>query len=58
MLTQTKHVLSRAGINELRSAIRAEKKARVERFLMWAPGITGILGAAIGLAAILIGKGK
>jgi hypothetical protein len=52
------HVLNRAGIDELRSAIRAEKKARTERLLMWVPGITGIIGAAIGLAAILVGKGK
>jgi hypothetical protein len=50
------HVLNRAGINELRSAIRLEKKARAERFLMWVPGIVGILGAAIGLASILIRK--
>jgi hypothetical protein len=51
-----KHVLTRDAINELRSAIRAEKKARAERFLMWVPGIVGILGAAIGLASILIRK--
>jgi hypothetical protein len=51
-----KHVLTRDAINELRSAIRAEKKARVEQFLMWVPGIVGILGAAIGLASILIRK--
>jgi hypothetical protein len=52
------HVLNRDGINELRSAIRAEKKARAERFLMWMPSIVGILGAAIGLAAILAKGGK
>ena len=51
-----KPVLTRDAINELRSAIRAEKKARVEQFLMWVPGIVGILGAAIGLASILIRK--
>ena len=51
-------VLTRAGINELRSAIRAEKKAGQERFLAWVPGIIGILGAMIGLAAILLGKSK
>jgi hypothetical protein len=51
-----KYVLTRDAINELRSAIRAEKKARAERFLMWVPGIVGILGAAIGLASILIRK--
>jgi hypothetical protein len=46
-------VLTRAGINELRSAIRGEKKARVELFLMWVPGVVGILGTLIGLASIL-----
>lgn len=52
------HVLTRAGINELRSAIRAEEKARQERVLAWVPAIIGILGAMIGLAAILVGKDK
>jgi hypothetical protein len=52
------HVLSRTGIDELRSKIRAEKKARADRFVMWVPGIVGILGALIGLAAILVGRGK
>jgi hypothetical protein len=51
-----KYVLTRDAINELRSAIRAEKKARVERFLMWVPGIVGILGALIGLVSLLKGK--
>jgi hypothetical protein len=40
------------AINELRSAIRAEKKVRREAFLMWVPAITaltGLAGAAIGL---------
>jgi hypothetical protein len=53
-----KYVLNRDAINELRSAIRAERKARAERFLMWVPGIVGILGALIGLVSILVGKGK
>jgi hypothetical protein len=48
--------LSRKGIHELRTAIRAEKKARVERFLMWVPGVVGILGTLIGLASILTGR--
>jgi hypothetical protein len=48
--------LSQIGINKLRADIRAERKARVELFLMWVPGVVGILGALIGLAAILMGK--
>jgi hypothetical protein len=48
-----KYVLTRDAINGLRSAIRAEKKARTDRFLIWVPGVVGILGAAIGLASIL-----
>lgn len=50
------HCLSEHGINKLRADIRAEKKARVELFIMWMPGVVGILGALIGLAAILVGK--
>jgi hypothetical protein len=52
------HVLSREGIDELRSKIRTERKARAERFLMWSSGIVGILGALIGLASMLVGRGK
>jgi hypothetical protein len=48
--------LTELGINTVRSAVRAERKARLEMFLMWVPGIVGILGASIGLAAILMGK--
>jgi hypothetical protein len=48
--------LTEHGINHLRAAIRAERKARVELFLMWMPGVVGILGALIGLAAILMQK--
>jgi hypothetical protein len=48
--------LTELGINHLRAAIRAERKARVELFLMLMSGVVGILGALIGLAAILIGR--
>jgi hypothetical protein len=48
--------LTEHGINHLRAAIRVERKARVELFLMWMPGVVGILGALIGLAAILMQK--
>jgi hypothetical protein len=49
-------VLTETGINTLRAAVRAERKARLEIFLMWVPGVVGLLGAAIGLASILIKK--
>jgi hypothetical protein len=49
------HCLSEHGINKVRADIRAEKKARVELFLMWMPGVVGILGALTGLAAVLVG---
>jgi hypothetical protein len=47
------HVLTIKGINELRAAIRVEQKARAERFLVWVPGVVGILGALIGLVSVL-----
>jgi hypothetical protein len=51
-----RYYLSQRGINKLRGAIRQERKSRGELFLMWMPGIVGILGALIGLASILMGK--
>jgi hypothetical protein len=48
--------LTEHGINHMRAAIRAERKARVELFLMWMPGVVGILGALIGLVAVLSGR--
>jgi hypothetical protein len=48
--------LTEAGISKLRADIRAEKRARLERVIMWMPGVVGILGALIGLAAVLTGK--
>ena len=48
--------LTEKGINHMRAAVRAEKKARAELFVMWMPGIVGILGALIGLASILMSK--
>jgi hypothetical protein len=48
--------LTAKGINDLRAAIRAEKKVRREYWLMWLPMVvafTGLIGAATGLAAIL-----
>jgi len=48
--------LTQQGINEVRAEIRAERKARMELFVMWVPGVVGVLGALIGLASILVGK--
>jgi hypothetical protein len=48
--------LTEAGISKLRADIRAEKRARLERVIMWMPGVVGVLGALIGLAAVLTGK--
>ena len=48
--------LTEHGINHLRAAIRSERKARVELFLLWVPGVVGLLGALIGLVAILAGR--
>jgi hypothetical protein len=48
--------LNQKGIKKVRDAIRTEQKARWEMFLMWAPvitGLTGLVGAATGLIAIL-----
>ena len=44
------------GINHMRALVRAERKAQADLSLMWMPGVVGILGALIGLAAILTGR--
>lgn len=51
-----RRTLTKIGINTVRSAVRAERKAQLEMFLMWVPGVVGILGTLIGLAAILMGR--
>jgi hypothetical protein len=48
--------LSDRGINKVRVDLRAERKARVELFLMWVPGIVGILGTLIGLVSVLAAR--
>ncbi|MBR1090792.1 hypothetical protein JQ621_25300 [Bradyrhizobium manausense] len=48
--------LTKKGIVEMRAAIRAEKKASREGLLLWVPGITGILGLVVALAAIVLGR--
>jgi hypothetical protein len=49
-------VLTRKGINEIRTAIRGELKARSERFLMLTSGLIGVIGAITGLVSVLVGK--
>jgi hypothetical protein len=49
-------VLTRAGINAVRAAIRAEKKASSERFLMMTSGLVGLIGAVTGLVSVIIRK--
>ncbi len=52
--------LTKKGINDLRAAIRAEKKVRREQVLMWVPAataLTGLAGAAIGVIAAWFGFG-
>ena len=48
--------LTEKGVIRVRSIVRAEHKANLEIFLMWVPGVVGLIGAAIGLASILIRK--
>jgi hypothetical protein len=48
--------LTEKGVMHVRSIVRAERKVNLEIFLMWVPGVVGLIGAAIGLASILIRK--
>jgi|SRR5215211_392949 len=51
--------LNEEAIGTLRAAIREEKKSRREQILAWLPAVgtvTGIIGALIGLFAILLKK--
>jgi hypothetical protein len=51
--SERKYVLTYAGINELRNAIRAERKGRIERWLMLTSGLVGVIGAITGLVAVI-----
>jgi hypothetical protein len=53
-LEGVERVLTREGINELRTAIRAELKARSERLLMLTSGLIGVIGAITGLVSVLV----
>jgi hypothetical protein len=48
-----RHYLTREGIAQLRSDIRAEKKARRESILIWVTTTVGVLGSLIGLVSAL-----
>jgi hypothetical protein len=48
------HVLTRKGINEVRTAIRTELKGRTERFLMLTSGTIGVIGAITGLVSVVL----
>ncbi len=45
--------LTNKGVAHLRSAIRKEQQERREGVLLWTAAITGIIGAIIGLIAII-----
>jgi hypothetical protein len=51
--SERKYVLTYAGINELRNAIRAELKGKIERWLMLTSGLVGVIGAITGLVAVI-----
>lgn len=48
--------LSITALTELRSSVRKELKERDEHMLMWATGITGVIGALIGLVSVIFDK--
>ncbi len=45
--------LTTAAAADLRAAIRKEQRERSELFFKWLSGLTGLVGAAIGLIALL-----
>lgn len=48
-----RHVLTNKGITELRSLIRQEKRERYELMFRWVSILIGLIGAIIGLVAVL-----
>jgi len=46
-------ILTRLGINTIKTAIRKERKERIELLLMVAASLTGVIGAITGLIALL-----
>lgn len=49
--------LNREGLAQLRSAIHEEQKRRLEHFSVLVAGLTGLVGAATGLIAVIATKG-
>ena len=49
-----KYRLSKTASADLRAAIRKEQRERSELFFRWVSGLTGLVGAAIGLVALLL----
>ena len=49
----TKH-LNEEGLLELRKTLREERQARSRSIVMWVSALTGLIGAATGLAAVLL----
>jgi hypothetical protein len=45
--------LTHKGINDLRAAIRVEKKLRREQFLMWLPAVVALIGLAGALTGLI-----
>jgi hypothetical protein len=54
-LTQRERLNAKAR-QELRSAIRVERKERSELARSWLTGLTGLIGVLIGLLAIILGR--
>ena len=48
------HVLTTAGVARVRKEIREERTARRERFIAWAPVLTGLVTALIGLLGVVV----
>jgi hypothetical protein len=55
--TSDQYLLSPAAIAELRASIRKEQRERSELVFRWLTGLTGVVGALIGLAALLMKHG-
>ncbi len=54
-----RYFLTVKGMNDLRTRIRAERKARIETRLAWVPlltALTGLVGTLTGLIAMLLAR--
>ena len=49
--------LNRKGLSQLRASVHEEQKRRLEHFSVWIAGLTGLVGAATGLIAVLASNG-